>query len=177
MKITTKQIVLIALFIAIGIVLPMAFHAVGSDLAKVVSPIHIPALIAGALMGAVPGLFVGVLTIVASSLFTGMPPFPYAFVMMAEVGSYGLFAGLFAKFLTKDAIGTVVSTALAMLAGRVIYGFAQYAFLAAKAPDKAYTLQAWVTSMFVKGLPAIICHIILVPIVVLILRRTVRDFN
>lgn len=177
MKINTKQIVLIALFIAIGIVLPMAFHAVGTELGKMFSPIHIPALIAGALMGTVPGLLVGVLTVLASSLFTSMPPFPYAFVMMAEVGSYGLFAGLFANFFRRDTVGTVLSTALAMICGRIIYGFAQYLFLAAKAPDKAYTLQAWVTSMFVKGLPAIILHIILVPVVIILLRKYIRDFN
>lgn len=177
MKISTKQIVLIALFVAIGIVLPSVFHLFGANAGKMFSPIHLPALVAGALMGTVPGLLVGLLTVLASSLFTGMPPFPYAFVMMAEVGSYGLFAGLFAKVFQKDTAGTVLSTALAMLCGRIIYGFAQYLFLAAKAPDKAYTIQAWVTSMFVKGLPAIILHIILVPLVVILLRKYVRDFN
>lgn len=175
MKIKTKDIVLIGLFIALGIILPLAFHAVGTDLGRMFSPIHIPALIAGALMGPVPGLLVGLLSVLASSLFTSMPPFPYAFVMMAEVGSYGLFAGLFGKFLTKDALGTFVSTALAMVAGRIVYGFAQYIFLAAK--GNSYSINAWVTSMFVTGLPSIILHVILVPIVILLLRKYVRDFN
>ena len=175
MKIKTKDIVLIGLFVALGIILPMAFHAVGTDLGKMFSPIHIPALIAGALMGPVPGLLVGLLSVLASSLFTSMPPFPYALVMMAEVGSYGLFAGLFGKFLTKDALGTFVSTALAMVAGRIIFGFAQYIFLAAK--GNSYSIKAWVSSMFVTGLPAIILHVILVPIVILLLRKYVRDFD
>ena len=70
MKIKTKDIVLIGLFVALGIILPMAFHAVGTDLGRMFSPIHIPALIAGALMGPVPGLLVGLLSVLASSLFT-----------------------------------------------------------------------------------------------------------
>ena len=176
MKIKTKDIVLIGLFVALGIILPMAFHAVGTDLGRMFSPIHIPALVAGALMGPVPGLLVGILSVLASSLFTSMPPFPYAFVMMAEVGSYGLFAGLFGKFLTKDALGTFVSTALAMVAGRIVYGFAQYIFNSA-VKGEAYSIGVWVTSMFVTKIPTLVLHIILVPIVILLLRKYVRDFD
>lgn len=175
MKIKTKDIVLIGLFIALGLILPMVFHQLGENMSRMFSPIHIPALIAGALMGPIHGLLVGVLTVLTSSLITSMPQFPYAFVMMFECGSYGLFSGLFQKMLTKDAIGTFVSTALAMVAGRIVYGFAQYVFMLTI--SKPYSVSAWVTSMFVKGLPAIILHIILVPIVILLLRKYVRDFD
>ena len=96
--------------------------------------------------------------------------------MMAEVGSYGLFAGLFGKFLTKDAIGTFVSTGLAMVAGRIVYGFAQYIFNSA-VKGEPYSIGVWVSSMFVTKIPTLILHIILVPIVILLLRKYVRDFD
>ena len=176
MKIKTKDIVLIGLFVALGVIIPMAFHAVGTDLGRLLSPIHIPALVAGALMGPIPGLLVGVLTVLTSSLITSMPPFPYAFVMMAEVGSYGLFAGLFQRVLTKDAIGTVVSTGLAMVAGRIVYGFAQYIFNSLVS-GKEYGIGMWVSSMFLTKVPTLVLHIILVPVLILILRKNVRDFD
>ena len=60
--ITTRNLVLMALFIALGIVLPISFHVFGKVPARALSPMHITVFIAGALMGPVAGLIVGALT-------------------------------------------------------------------------------------------------------------------
>ena len=54
--ITTRNLVLMALFIALGIVLPISFHVFG-NVARSLSPMHITVFIAGALMGPVAGLW------------------------------------------------------------------------------------------------------------------------
>ena len=57
----TKQLVLTALFIAIGVVLPQAFHMV-PNAGSVILPMHIPVLISGYAVGPLFGLLCGILT-------------------------------------------------------------------------------------------------------------------
>ncbi|MBQ2911931.1 MAG: ECF transporter S component, partial [Clostridia bacterium] len=70
MKNQVKQMVLTALFIAIGVVLPQAFHAI-PNAGSVMLPMHIPVLLAGLVCGPVFGLACGIITPLMSSLITG----------------------------------------------------------------------------------------------------------
>jgi len=80
-------------FISLGVLLPIAFHAVGA-MGSVFLPMHIPVLMAGLLMGPVIGAGVGALTPVCSSLLTGMPPLmPTLPIMIPELIAYGAVAG------------------------------------------------------------------------------------
>ena len=96
MKNQVKQMVLTALFIAIGVVLPQAFHAI-PNAGSVMLPMHIPVLLAGLVCGPVFGLACGVLTPTLSSLITGMPPMAYLPSMLCELAIYGLVSGLVTK--------------------------------------------------------------------------------
>src|SRR5690554_5931322 len=90
---TTRKLVLMAFFIALGIALPISFHVFG-DVARVLSPMHIPVFIAGALLGPVAGLIIGALTPLLSSIFTGMPPLiPMLPIMFFELAIYGWVTG------------------------------------------------------------------------------------
>ena len=62
----TKPLILTALFIALGVVLPMAFHAVPNG-GTLFSPMHIPVLMCGLLAGPLYCLCCGILTPLLSS--------------------------------------------------------------------------------------------------------------
>lgn len=62
-----KEVVLSGLFIAIGLILPMIFHAFG--LGSTYLPLHIPVLLAGFVISIPFAITVGALTPFLSSVF------------------------------------------------------------------------------------------------------------
>ena len=91
-KFNTKQLVLAALCVALGVVLPVAFHSI-PNAGSVLLPMHIPVLLCGLVCGPVYGLLSGILTPLLSSMITGMPPMAYLPGMLCELSAYGLAAG------------------------------------------------------------------------------------
>jgi len=117
----TKKLVLSALFLAIGILIPYIFHATGIG-GSIFLPMHIPVLIAGFFIGPLYALVVGFLTPIISGILTGMPPFaplPMALIMAFELGAYGFLSGLFYEKLKLNMILCLI---LAMIGGRIIAG-------------------------------------------------------
>lgn len=96
MKSTTKKLVSCALCIAIGVLLPMAFHVI-PNAGSIFLPMHIPVLICGLFCGAPYGLACGIITPFLSSMTTGMPPAMILPQMMIELAVYGLVTGLCLK--------------------------------------------------------------------------------
>lgn len=89
----TMKLVHTALLIALGVVLPIAFHFAGA-MGSVFLPMHIPVLIAGLLLGGKAGLTVGVIAPALSSFFTGMPPVISILpLMIIELALYGVVSG------------------------------------------------------------------------------------
>lgn len=158
-----RQLVLAALFLALGLVLPSAFHMVGAG--SVFLPMHIPVLLCGLVCGWKYGAAVGFITPLLSS-FTGMPPlFPTATAMMFELCAYGALTGLL-----RPRHNIYISLLGGMLGGRVVSGVANTIFMGLA--GKAYGLTAFLTASFVTALPGILLQIIVIPIVVLTLERT-----
>jgi hypothetical protein len=95
---TSNHITLSALFTALGIVLPVAFHAIG--LGKAFLPMFWPVAAAGFFLPAVPALLVAVLTPVLSFVLTGMPPVspPVLHVMTVELACLAAVTVLLARF-------------------------------------------------------------------------------
>ena len=92
-RVTTGTLTGTALLLALGIVLPLVFHAFPLG-GRVFLPMHLPTFIAGLVLGPVAGLVVGVGSPVLSALLTGRPPVFYMVPMVFELGTYGLVAGL-----------------------------------------------------------------------------------
>jgi niacin transporter len=132
-----------ALLLALGVALPLVFHAVPLG-GRIFLPMHLPTFVAGLILGPVAGLVVGVGSPVVSSLLTGMPVAPFYMVpMMFELGTYGLVAGLlrprFEAMLGRAPAGgpgapaspagsgsrryaaVTLSLVCAMIAGRVVW--------------------------------------------------------
>lgn len=83
MKIDTRQITLIALFIALSLLVPLLFHLVG--LGKMFLPMFLPILLAGFMIKFPAATLVGLFGPWIAALVTGMPPlFPTALSMSVE---------------------------------------------------------------------------------------------
>ena len=164
----TKKLVLTALFIAIGVVLPQAFHAI-PNAGSVILPMHIPVLIAGYFVGPLYGLICGILTPLLSHLIFGMPPTPILPSMLCELATYGLMTGLLNQVIKMDneLAKNYVVLILSMLAGRLCYGILNA--LVFRAGN--YSLSVWLSAAFVTAIPGIIIQLILIPILVTRLKK------
>ncbi|MBQ1287538.1 MAG: ECF transporter S component [Erysipelotrichaceae bacterium] len=164
----TKKLVLTALSAAIGVVLPQAFHMI-PNAGSVILPMHIPVLIAGFLVGPVYGLACGILTPLLSHLIFSMPPAPVLPGMLCELAVYGLMSGLLNKAVKMENQLAKVYVVLigAMLCGRITYGILNALIFRAG----SYSMQAWLSAAFVTAIPGIIIQLLLIPILVIRLRR------
>lgn len=167
----TRKLVLMAIFIALGIVLPISFHLFGTGLASVISPMHIPVFIAGGFLGPIAGLVVGTITPALSSLFTGMPPvIPMLPIMVVELAIYGYITGYL--FRVKN-LNIYVSLVISMLLGRIGAGgvvwLLVHIFSITHLPVNPLV---FIQGTIVKGLPGIIIQLVLVPLIVKYLQNS-----
>jgi hypothetical protein len=165
------------LFIALGIVIPIAFHALGGGkLGSVFLPMYLPVLACAMLVSAPIAAAVGLLTPVLSSALTGMPPIlPVLPLMVAELTLMAVIASLLHRRLRLHALPGVV---LALLAGRVVTGLMAALLVAAlpaglqeSLPPIMRTPIAYVLAATVTALPGLALQIVAVPAVVAIVER------
>ncbi|HOB19992.1 MAG TPA: ECF transporter S component [Candidatus Atribacteria bacterium] len=161
---TTHQIVVAALLLALGVLLPTAFHLF--DISGVMFlPMHLPVLLCGLLCGWKFGGMTGFLVPLLASLLTGKPPiYPTALAMAFELAAYGIVTGLLIK-----RFNVFVSLIGAMLAGRVVMGLANYVFLGLA--GNAYTLNMFLGGAFLTVWPGILIQLVFVPAIILALKR------
>ena len=160
-----KNLILAALFLALGILLPMPFHVVGAGSAFL--PMHIPVLLCGLICGWQYGALCGFIVPLLSSLFTGMPPiFPTAPAMMLELCAYGVMTGLLYRRAKQNIYVSLIGS---MLAGRVVSGLANAVFMGMA--GKAYGFSMFLTGAFVTALPGIVIQLIAVPLIVMALEK------
>ena len=166
MKLSGKQISLNALFISLGILVPIFFHQFGLA-GRVFSPMHLPVFFAGILVGPLSGAIVGFLSPVLSFLLTGMPP-PYAVPLMAlELPTYGLSIGFFCRYLK---FSLLISLILSMLTGRV--AFALGIFVLGTFVKLPISFNSYLKASFITGFPGILLQLILIPVLSYKLRQT-----
>ncbi|MDR0531701.1 MAG: ECF transporter S component [Oscillospiraceae bacterium] len=164
-----------ALFLALGVLLPQAFHLVlGQQGGQILLPMHIPVLLAGCFLGWQYGLFVGAFTPLLSFFLTQMPPVPNVFLMMAELAFYGFAGGLFNKLMRSREKGGLPRVALAVLlaqlAGRAAYALALL-LLGNLLGLKGVSGAEIVLAAALKGLPGIAVQLVFVPLLVRGLHR------
>jgi len=164
-----RNITFSALLIAVGLVLPQLFHAVGGQTAGTIFlPLHIPVFVAGLLLGPAMGGSIGLLLPFVSSLMTGMPPALRLPFMMVELCAYGVISGLIMK-QTKNAL---LSLIVAQVGGRIFYALSL--IIAAnilKIPAPALT--AFLMGI-TNGLPGLGIQWVLIPLLVKLLKDRVE---
>ena len=161
----TRKLVIAGMMLALGLILPYATaHGFGVQ-GNVLLPMHIPVLLCGFICGPMYGTLCGLLLPVLNSLLTGMPAmYPMAVLMTCELTMYGLISGLLNKVFGKSGkLYMMYPTLLiAMVAGRVMYGFVAWLLLFTGAAAGKFS----VISAVVTGIPGIIIQLILIPITV-----------
>ena len=160
--------VLGALFTALCVVLPIAFHSI-PDAGTVLLPMHIPVLVCGLICGWPYGFICGLLGPALSCVITSMPPMSILPAMMVECATYGAITGLILKFIhTKNlTLDLYIALIVAMIAGRVVSGIAKALIF-----SPGITMTAWITASFVTALPGIVLQLVLIPQVVRLLMKT-----
>ena len=172
---TTRSIVLTGLMIAIGLVLPPVIRLIPGA-GVWFSPMHIPVLLAGIAIGPVEGVVTGIICPLLNNVLFGMPAGSALIGMCVELPVYGLVSGLLMKLFRNrlsDGKRVYLSLIIAMILGRIAGGITQGIVLGAG----NYTLAMWATAYFVKTLPGIIIHLIVIPAVYFALKKAKLTTN
>ena len=167
-KTNVKKLSLAALFLAMALVLPFLTGQI-PEVGNMLCPMHIPVLLAGFLCGPWWAMGVGLAAPLLRHLIFAMPPILTAAAMCFELLTYGLVAGLLYRHLPKKAGYIYLSLVAAMLAGRLVWGAA--AFCIYGLAGDGFTWAAFLAGGFTNAVPGIILHIVLIPVLVLALRR------
>lgn len=165
---STRDLTLSSLFLALGIMLPF-LTANLPQMGSMFLPMHIPVLLCGFLCGWPWGLAVGFVTPLLRSVLVGMPPImPTALAMAFELAAYGALSGLFYRLLPRTVPCLYASLLGAMLGGRIVWGAVMAVLTLTGA---SFGFQAFLTGAFAFALPGIAIQIVLVPLLILALRR------
>lgn len=160
------KMVFSGLLIALGILLPQAFHVFGTAGGGTFLPIHLPILMAGLLLGPYYGGVVGLVVPILSSMLTGMPPVPKAYFMIVELVAYGVVTGIVIR-----KANVYISLIAAMLAGRLLYGLALVVGVRLLHFTAPFANQAAFFGGIVTGIPGIAIQLIILPILYTALKK------
>ena len=166
----TKNLVLSALFLAIGFVLPMLTGQIPA-IGQVLLPMHIPVFLCGMICGWKYGASVGfLLPIFRSVLFSVPIMYPTAIAVAFEMSVYGGVSGVFFACAKKKTIGAVYGAMLpAMVVGRCVRAIAEVVLLGLQ--GEPFVWKAFVTGVVLHSTPGIVLQLVLVPTAMLALRR------
>ena len=155
--------------LALCMVLPFLTGQI-PEIGSALCPMHIPVLLAGFLCGPWWALAVGAVAPLLRFALFGMPPlFPTGTAMCFELAAYGLVSGILCRKLHKNAVTVPLALIAAMLAGRLVRGIVMVVLMGLS--GSAFTWAAFMAGAFVNAVPGIIVHILLIPIIVLALRK------
>lgn len=158
-KLSTKEITLTALFITLGVILPIVFHQFALA-GRIFLPMHIPVFLAGIFVGPLGGLIVGLVCPILSFFLTGMPP-PYAVPLMSmELPIYGLSIGILIRFIRLPILSLLIS----MILGRLAFGLGL--FVLGQFLSLPYGPEAFIKVSVIAGLPGIALQLILIPLMI-----------
>ena len=168
-KISVLKLVLSALFLALGIVLPFLTGQV-PEIGNMLLPMHLPVLVCGYVCGWPYGLAVGAVTPILRSLMYSRPVLmPSAVAMAFELAVYGAVTGLLYAKLPKKNWSVYVSLISAMVAGRVVWGLVSIPLCGLA--NSAFSFEAFLGGALLNAIPGIILQLVLVPLIVMALKR------
>lgn len=169
----TKTLMLAALFVAIGLVLPNLVTMSIPEIGRMLLPMHLPVLFCGLICGRKYGLIVGFILPLMRSFMFGLPVlFPMAIAMAFELATYGLVIGIVYNHIAprKNIVSLLYSLIAAMIAGRAVWGTAMALLLGFS--GGYFTWQLFIAGAFVNALPGIAIQLVLIPAVMFGLDRS-----
>jgi hypothetical protein len=168
---TIKNMTLSAMFIAIGLVLPLLTGQI-PQFGQMLLPMHIPVFLCGLICGWEYGIVVGFTLPLMRSMTFGMPViFPDAIAMAFELAAYGFIAGfLYGRSRWQCVIALYRSMIAAMLAGRAVWGAAMVLLLGIR--GEGFTWGMFMARAFLNAFPGILLQLALIPGIMAALNRT-----
>lgn len=161
--------ILSAMFLAMALILPFLTGQL-QTIGKALSPMHIPVLLCGFFCGPWYGLIVGLIAPILRFFLFGMPPLmPTGIAMCFELATYGFVAGWLYRLLPKKNLYIYMSLIAAMLLGRLVWGIVRVILLGVAGAEFGW--EAFLAGAFINAIPGIILHIVLIPILVIALKR------
>ena len=163
-----RHLVYAAVCLALCMLLPFLTGQI-PQIGSALSPMHILVLLAGFLCGPWWAMAVGFVAPMLRHVWLGMPPLITAIAMSFELAAYGLFSGLLYRLLPKKTVNIYVSLIGAMILGRIVWGSAMVVISGVS--GSAFTWSAFIAGALLNAVPGIILHIVLIPILVMALKR------
>ena len=157
-----------AICLALALVLPFLTGQI-PQIGSALCPMHLPVLLAGFLCGPWWAAAVGFVAPLLRHAMFSMPPLLTAIAMAFELCTYGLVSGLLWRKSSKNVTNIYLSLIIAMVAGRLVWGAAQVVILGLS--DSAFSWAAFWAGAIANAVPGIIVQLILIPILVLALRK------
>lgn len=156
---STNDLTLSALFIAMGLLLPILFHGLG--IGAVFLPMFWPVAASVFFLPIGHACLVALLTPVASFVLTGMPPVspPILYVMMGELVAL---AAVSAWLFCRTGLGVFWIVLFGMAASRLML----FIFAGIIAPSLGLPARVYSVYSVVKGLPGVVVIMLLVPAMV-----------
>lgn len=165
-----RELVSAAVCLALCLVLPFLTGQI-PQIGNALCPMHIPVLLCGFICGPWYALAVGFIAPLLRFVLFGMPPiFPTGVAMCFELAAYGALTGVLYRALPKKAWGVYASLIAAMLGGRIIWGVVRAVISGVS--ESGFTWAAFLAGAFTNAVPGIVLHIVLIPPIVVMLRRT-----
>lgn len=164
-----RKLTFSALYLAISLVLPFLTGQL-PEIGAMLCPMHIPVLLCGFVCGWQWGLAVGFIAPLLRSVMFGMPQmFPTGVAMAFELAAYGAFSGILYKALPKKNVYIYVSLIAAMVLGRAVWGAVRFAIAGLTASE--FPFSAFLAGAITTAIPGIVLHIILIPVLVIVLKK------
>ena len=165
-----KKLAVTAMLFAVGIVLPFMIGQIPA-IGKMLLPMHIPVLLCGFIVGWQYGAIIGFLLPIVRGILFGMPPlYPNAIAMAFEMVTYGFVSGfLYSHAKWQCTKMLYVSLIAAMLAGRVVWAFAEVVLLGIG--GNMFTWNMFVAGALLNAIPGIIVQLVLIPLIIVALKR------
>lgn len=167
----TKNLTLSAMFLALGLVLPLLTGQI-PQIGNMLLPMHLPVFLCGLICGWQYGGVIGFVTPLLRYVIFGMPVlYPTGLAMSLELMTYGIVAGLlYAVSKWQCVVALYRCLIIAMLAGRAVWGVTEVILLGLS--GDSFTWQAFFAGAFLNAVPGIILQLILIPAIMLALHRT-----
>ncbi len=166
-----RRLILSAMFLALGLVLPFLTGQI-QQIGNMLLPMHIPVLLCGLICGWQYGLSVGLVLPLMRSFLFGMPVFyPSAIAMSVELAAYGFLVGFLFSHAKWQCIKMLYRCLIAaMLGGRLIWGLAMLLLMGIK--GSSFTIAAFFSGAVFNAIPGIVLQLILIPAIMLALDKT-----
>lgn len=171
----TRRLIASAICLALALVLPFLTGQM-QQFGNMLCPMHIPVLLCGILCGWPWGMAMGFIApLLRFALFGAPVIYPIGLAMAFELAAYGFSAGLCYKLLPKTPVCLYASLLCGMIDGRIVWGLARY--IMAGLSGSEFPFSAFLAGAVTNAIPGILLQIVLIPPIVLALKKTGIGYN